>query len=53
LIFLGFFIGGLIASLLYPYLKLQTFLIPASLSLTMSIAYWVIYFRSSSNSNSD
>lgn len=53
LIFLGFFIGGLIASLLYPYLKLQTFLIPASLSLTMSIAYWVIYFRSLSNSNSD
>ena len=53
LIFIGFLCGGLIASLLYPYLNLQTFLIPAELSLAMSVAYWIFYFRSSSNSNLD
>ncbi|OJU86639.1 MAG: hypothetical protein BGN93_06765 [Acinetobacter sp. 39-4] len=53
LIFMGFLCGGLIASLLYPYLNLQTFLIPAALSLIMSLAYWIFYFRSSSNSNLD
>lgn len=53
LIFIGFLCGGLIASLLYPYLNLQTFLIPAALSLAMSVAYWIFYFRSSSNSNLD
>ncbi|MCH7297070.1 YoaK family protein [Acinetobacter higginsii] len=53
LIFIGFLSGGLIASLLYPYLNLQTFLIPAALSLAMSVAYWIFYFRSSSNSNLD
>ncbi|MCH7383441.1 DUF1275 domain-containing protein [Acinetobacter dispersus] len=53
LIFTGFLCGGLIASVLYPYLKLQTFLIPAGLSLAMSMAYWIFYFRSSSNSNLD
>ncbi|ENX16196.1 hypothetical protein F895_01787 [Acinetobacter sp. CIP 64.2] len=53
LIFIGFLCGGLIASVLYPYLNLQTFLIPAGLSLAMSLAYWFFYFRSSSNSNLD
>ncbi|OBY74551.1 YoaK family protein [Acinetobacter gyllenbergii] len=53
LILIGFLCGGLIASLLYPYLNLQTFLIPAALSLAMSLAYWIFYFRSSSNSNLD
>jgi len=53
LILSGFLIGGLIASLAYPYLKLQTFLIPASLSFILSLAYWIFYFRSSSNTNLD
>ena len=45
LILLGFFLGGIVASLLYPLLKLNTFLIPAALSLCMSAVYWVIYLR--------
>lgn len=53
LIFIGFLLGGLIASVLYPYLKLQTFLIPTGLSLVMSMVYWLFYFRSSANSNLD
>ena len=53
LIFTGFLVGGLIASLLYPYLKLQTFLIPAGLSLALSMTYWIVYFRSSSHSDLD
>ena len=53
LIFIGFLMGGLIASLLYPYLKLQTFLIPAGLSLAMSMTYWIVYFSSSSHPNLD
>jgi uncharacterized membrane protein YoaK (UPF0700 family) len=53
LIFIGFLLGGLIASALYPYLKLNSFLIPAGLSLGMSMAYWIFYFRSSSNSHLD
>lgn len=53
LIFTGFLAGGLIASVLYPYLNLQTFLIPTALSLAMSMAYWIYYFRSSSNLNLD
>lgn len=53
LIFTGFLVGGLIASLLYPYLKLQTFLIPAGLSFVLSMTYWIVYFRSSSHSDLD
>ncbi|MDH0563273.1 YoaK family protein [Acinetobacter courvalinii] len=53
LIFIGFLLGGLIASALYPYLKLNSFLIPAGLSLGMSMTYWIFYFRSSSNSHLD
>lgn len=53
LIFSGFLVGGLIASLLYPYLKLKTFLVPAGLSLTLSLAYWVAYFRFSSKTHLD
>ncbi len=45
LILFGFFIGGLLASLIYPYLKLNSFLIPAMLSWTLSSIYWVIYYR--------
>ncbi|MDH1858112.1 DUF1275 domain-containing protein [Acinetobacter junii] len=53
LIFTGFLVGGLIGILLYPYLKLQTFLIPAGLSLVLSMTYWIVYFRSSSHSDLD
>ncbi len=45
LILIGFFIGGLLASLIYPLLKLNSFLVPAVLSLTLSILYWGIYLR--------
>ncbi|ENV82757.1 hypothetical protein F941_01523 [Acinetobacter bouvetii DSM 14964 = CIP 107468] len=45
LILIGFFIGGLLASLIYPLLKLNSFLVPAGLSLTLSILYWGIYLR--------
>ena len=45
LILIGFFLGGLLASLIYPLLKLNSFLIPALFSLMLSMAYWVIYLR--------
>ncbi|MEG0483720.1 MAG: YoaK family protein [Acinetobacter sp.] len=45
LILLGFFLGGIIASVLHPYLQLNAFLIPAGLSLILSLVYWFIYFR--------
>lgn len=45
LILCGFILGGLIASILYPYLQLNSFLIPAGLSLILSLTYWFIYFR--------
>ena len=44
-ILFGFFVGGLVASLIYPYLKLNSFLVPALLSWTLSAVYWIIYFR--------
>lgn len=44
MIFLGFLLGGVIASAVYPYLKLQAFLIPAGLSLILSVIYWIAYF---------
>lgn len=45
LILFGFILGGIIATWAYPYLKLQTFLIPALLSFSLSCMYWFIYFR--------
>ncbi|RKG38742.1 YoaK family protein [Acinetobacter rongchengensis] len=45
LILLGFFLGGIIASVLHPYLQLNAFLIPAGLSLILSLVYWFVYFR--------
>ncbi|MCL6230994.1 MULTISPECIES: YoaK family protein [Acinetobacter] len=45
LILAGFIVGGILASWLYPYLKLNAFLIPAALSLIMSAVYWIIYFH--------
>ena len=45
LILSGFIVGGILASWLYPYLKLNAFLIPAALSLVMSAVYWIIYFH--------
>jgi len=52
LILFGFLIGGIVASLIYPYLKLQSFLVPAVLSLSLSIIYWSIYFRHKSTQHS-
>ena len=45
LILIGFFLGGLLASLIYPYLKLNAYLVPAMLSATLSSIYWLIYYR--------
>lgn len=45
LILVGFFLGGLLASVIYPYLKLNAYLIPAMLSGILSSIYWVIYYR--------
>ena len=45
LILVGFIVGGILASWLYPYLKLNAFLIPAALSVVMSAVYWIIYFH--------
>lgn len=45
LIFLGFLIGSIIASFSYPLLQLNAFLIPAFLSITLSVVYWGLYLR--------
>ncbi|ATO20434.1 DUF1275 family protein [Acinetobacter sp. LoGeW2-3] len=45
LILIGFLIGGVLASWIYPSLKLNAFLIPAALSLSLSLIYWIIYLR--------
>lgn len=45
LILVGFILGGLLASLIYPDLKINAFLVPAFLSCILSSVYWVIYFR--------
>lgn len=45
LILLGFFLGGIIASLIYPLLELNSFLVPAALSLSISAVYWFIYLH--------
>jgi uncharacterized membrane protein YoaK (UPF0700 family) len=44
LILFGFLIGGIIASLIYPLLQLNAFLIPAGLSFSMSLIYWLVYW---------
>lgn len=45
LILFGFILGGVIASLVHPYLQLNAFLVPVGLSLILSMLYWCIYFR--------
>lgn len=45
LILIGFFIGGLVATAVYPLLQLNSFLVPVALSFSLSLVYWVIYFR--------
>lgn len=45
LILFGFILGGIIATGVYPYLKLNTFLMPVLLSFSLSCIYWFIYFR--------
>lgn len=44
LILFGFLVGGIIATWIYPLLQLNAFLVPASLSLLMSVIYWVVYW---------
>lgn len=51
LILIGFLVGGIIASLLYPYLQLQSFLVPALLSLLLAIVYWCAYLGVFPSSN--
>jgi uncharacterized membrane protein YoaK (UPF0700 family) len=45
LILFGFISGSVVAALAYPYLQLDSFLLPAGLSLILSLSYWIIYFR--------
>ena len=45
LIFVGFLLGGILASWIYPSLKLDAFLIPVLLSFFLSLVYWAIYIR--------
>ncbi|MEB3754253.1 YoaK family protein [Acinetobacter sp. MD2(2019)] len=45
LILSGFLCGGITVAILYPQLKLHTFLIPAALSLIISLIYWLIYIH--------
>ncbi|OTG80305.1 YoaK family protein [Acinetobacter sp. ANC 4648] len=47
LILTGFILGGIIATLVYPYLQLNAFLLPAILSFTLCVVYWWIYFQNS------
>ena len=47
LILFGFISGSIVAALTYPYLQLNAFLLPASLSLILSLIYWILYFRHS------
>ncbi|MCU4502801.1 DUF1275 domain-containing protein [Acinetobacter sp. WU_MDCI_Abxe161] len=53
LIFAGFLLGGILAAVVHPYLKLQSFLLPTILSLALSISYWVVYLYSTSTSHKD
>lgn len=45
LILIVFFIGGLVATAVYPLLQLNSFLVPVALSFSLSLVYWLIYFR--------
>lgn len=47
LILSGFIIGSIVAAIVYPYLQLNAFLIPAGLSFLLSLIYWILYFRHS------
>lgn len=43
-ILFGFLFGGVIAALIAPVLHFNAFLVPAVLSILLSIIYWIIYF---------
>ncbi len=47
LIVLGFFVGGIIATVLYHFLTIQAFLIPAILTALLSLTYWYLYLKRS------
>lgn len=49
LILLGFFMGGVIATICYLYLKINAFLIPAALAGLLSMTYWTMYLRRKKN----
>lgn len=44
-IFIGFIFGGIVAAFIYPLLKLDSFLVPAGLSLLLSFIYWGVYIK--------
>jgi uncharacterized membrane protein YoaK (UPF0700 family) len=44
-IFIGFIFGGIVAAVIYPLLKLDSFLVPAGLSLLLSFIYWGVYIK--------
>lgn len=45
LILFGFLLGGILAAILYHYLHIHAFLIPALLMGVISMRYWFLYFR--------
>ncbi len=47
LLILSWFLCGWITrcSRIYPTFKLNSFLVPAGFSLSLSLVYWIIYFR--------
>ena len=45
LIVIGFFCGGAVAIMLYHKIGQNAFLLPAVLTLSLSMVYWVIYFK--------
>lgn len=50
-ILFGFFIGGFIATIVYQLWQLNSFLIPAIFSLSMTISYWSVYVHNQYKKN--
>ena len=47
LILFGFITGSTVAAGCYPYLQLNTLLLPAGVSLILTLVYWTLYLRHS------
>ncbi|KAA8734980.1 DUF1275 domain-containing protein [Acinetobacter qingfengensis] len=45
LILSGFFVGGVIATIIYKFWGTHAFLIPAILTASLSLTYWALYLR--------